>query len=177
MCGKNQGYVGIPGGDKKILRTEKGKENKKKMGEEDETSKFDELIKKLEEAIRKEERKLYGEKTIVEALNPKNVGELENPDGAARITDPHGDTLEIHLKVEGDIIIDSKFTTDGRGGTVACGSVITEMVKGKSIKEAARIEYSAILSILGGLPEEDLYSPVLAVNTLRAALKAYQTRQ
>jgi NifU-like protein involved in Fe-S cluster formation len=147
------------------------------MSEEDETSKFDELVKKLEEAIRKEERKLYGEKTIVEALNPKNVGELEKPDGAARLTDPHGDTLEIHLKVEGDIIKDSKFTTDGRGPTVACGSVITEMVKGKSIKEAAKIEDKDILSVLGSLPEEDLYSPVLTVDTLRAALKAYQKKQ
>ena len=149
----------------------------RKMTDEDEPSKFDELIKKLEEAIRKEERKLYGEKTIVEALNPKNVGELQNPDGAARITSPHGDTMEIHLKVEGDTVIDSKFTTDGRGPTVACGSVITEMVKGKSIEEAFRIEDKDILSVLGGLPEEDMYSPMLAVNTLRAALKDYQTKK
>lgn len=147
------------------------------MGEEDETSKFDDLIKKLEEAIRKEERKLYGEKTIIEALNPKNVGELVNPDGAARITGHHGDTMEIHLRIEGDIITESRFTTDGRGPTVACGSVLTELVKGKSIHDAFRIEDRDILSILGGLPEEDLYSPTLAVNTLRAALKNYQTKQ
>jgi len=147
------------------------------MGDEDETSKFDELIKKLEEAIRKEERKLYGEKTIIEALNPKNVGELVDPDGTARITGPHGDTMEIQLKVEGDIIKDSKFTTDGRGSMVACGSVLTELVRGKSIHDAFRIEDKDILSILGGLPEEDLYSPTLAVNTLRAALKNYQTKK
>ena len=145
------------------------------MTDEQEPSEFDELIRELEEAIREEEKELYGEKTIEEAFNPKNVGALENPDGAARITD-HGDTMQIHLKVDEDTITDSKFITDGRGPAVACGSVITEMVKGKTIEEAFGIEDKGILSILGRLPEEHMYSPVLAVNTLRAALEDYKTK-
>jgi NifU-like protein involved in Fe-S cluster formation len=145
------------------------------MTDEQEPSDFDKLIKKLEEAIRDGEKEFYGEKMIEEAFNPKNVGALENPDGAARITD-HEDTMQIHLKVEGGTIRDSKFITDGHGPTVACGSVITAMVKGKSIEEARRIEAKDIISVLGHLPEEHRYCPVLAVNTLRAALEDYKTK-
>lgn len=146
------------------------------MTDEQGPSQFDELIRELEEAIREEERELYGEKTIEEAFHPKNIGALENPDGAARITDPDGDTMQIHLKVDEDTITDSKFIIDGRGPAVACGSVITEMVKGKTIEEAFRIEEKDLLSVLGRLPEEHRYSPMLAVNTLRAALEDYKTK-
>lgn len=147
------------------------------MDEEDEQSKFDELVQRLEEAIRKEERKLYGEKTIIEALHPKNVGEFENPDGKAKLSGPHGDTMGIQIRVEDGIITDCKFTTDGRGATVACGSVLTQLVKGKSINEAARITETDILAALGGLPEDNLYCPTLAVKTLQAALDDYRSKR
>ncbi len=72
--------------------------------------------------------------------------------------------------------MDSKFITDGCGPSIACGSVVTEMVKGKTIEEAFRIEDKDILSVLDGLPEENLHCPVLAVNTLRAAMEDYKKK-
>ncbi|HEX59827.1 MAG TPA: iron-sulfur cluster assembly scaffold protein [Methanomicrobia archaeon] len=116
-------------------------------------------------------RQIFTEKTIEEAYNPKNVGEIDNPDGAARITGPCGDTMQIHLKLDGDVIVDCKFMTDGCGPTIACGSVITELVKGRTVEEASKISEKDILDVLGGLPEEHLHCPVLAVNTLKAAIK------
>ncbi|MDF2956739.1 MAG: Fe-S cluster assembly scaffold protein IscU [Candidatus Alkanophagales archaeon MCA70_species_1] len=133
--------------------------------------KFDDLVKELEEAIMEDARQIFTEKTIEEAYNPKNVGEIDNPDGAARITGPCGDTMQIHLKLDGDVIVDCKFMTDGCGPTIACGSVITELVKGRTVEEASKISEKDILDVLGGLPEEHLHCPVLAVNTLKAAIK------
>lgn len=141
------------------------------------SSSLDELIASIEGTISKEESEIYTEKTLEEAYNPKNVGELKNPDGAARVIGPCGDTMQMHIKVDGDYIKDSKFITDGCGASIACGSVVTEMVKGKAIEEAFNVEDKGILSILGGLPEENLHCPVLAVNTLRASLENYNNKK
>lgn len=136
-------------------------------------SKLDDFVREAEETLLEDAKKVYTEKTIEEAYNPKNVGEIKNADGAARITGPCGDTMQIHLRVNEDRIVDSKFLTDGCGATIACGSVITEMVRGRTIEEALKIDEKDILNILGELPEEHLHCPVLAINTLRAAIEDY----
>ncbi|HUV03171.1 MAG TPA: iron-sulfur cluster assembly scaffold protein [Desulfobacteria bacterium] len=138
---------------------------------------FEEMVTELEEKIREEERGYYGERMVEEALKPKNVGELKNPDGAASITDSEGETMQIQLKVDGGIIKDIKFVTDARGPVIAFGSVVTELVKGKTVDEAATLGEGDIVSVLDGLPEEDPHTPELAVNTLKAALEDYKKKQ
>jgi nitrogen fixation NifU-like protein len=149
-----------------------------KMQDEEEPlqSRLDELIREIEEKIKEDEKELYGEKIIEEAYNPKNVGVLDNPDGAAIVTDEEGETMEVHLRVEETVIKDSTFQIEGHGATVACGSVITEIVKGKTVDEAFEIATTDIEAVLGTLPEENAHSPVLAVNALRAALEDYKER-
>jgi nitrogen fixation NifU-like protein len=151
--------------------------NRKREGtniEDREFADLDELVGSIEETIRKEEREIYTERTLAEAYNPKNIGELDNPDGTARVTGPCGDTVQIHLQVENGRITDSKFITDGCGASAACGSVVTELVKGKTIEEAVEVGDKDVLSILGGLPEENIHCALLAVNTLKAALEDYK---
>ena len=140
------------------------------------TEEFDDLINELEAAIQKEEKELYSERTLEEAYNPKNVGVLEDPDGYARITGPCGDTMQIHLKIADAKIVDCKFITDGCGPSTASGSAVTEMAKGKTIEDALMIDANAILAVLDGLPEESIHCPVLAVNTLRAAIEDYKDK-
>ena len=140
------------------------------------TEEFDDLINELEAAIQKEEKELYSERTLEEAYNPKNVGVLEDPDGYARITGPCGDTMQIHLKIADAKIVDCKFITDGCGPSTASGSAVTEMAKGKTIEDALMIDAKAILAVLDGLPEESIHCPVLAVNTLRAAIEDYKDK-
>ncbi|MGB7002540.1 MAG: iron-sulfur cluster assembly scaffold protein [Halobacteriota archaeon] len=140
------------------------------------TEEFDDLINELEAAIQKEEKELYSERTLEEAYNPKNVGVLEDPDGYARITGPCGDTIQIHLKIADAKIVDCKFITDGCGPSTASGSAVTEMAKGKTIEDALMIDANAILAVLDGLPEESIHCPVLAVNTLRAAIEDYKDK-
>jgi len=135
---------------------------------------LDELVASMDKTIQKEERAIYSERALEEAHHPKNVGELKAPDGAARITGPCGDTMQIQLHVEGDILTDVKFVTDGCGASTACGSVITELAKGKTVEGASRIVGKDILAVLGGLPEENVHCALLAANTLNAALDAYR---
>lgn len=130
---------------------------------------FDELMK----AIMEEMRKTYSDIAIDHANNPRNTGIIENPDGYARITGPCGDTMEISLKVRDKKIVNAGFWTDGCGATIACGSMTTEMAKGKTIEEVFGIGQKEILEALGGLPEDHIHCALLAANTLRAAIEDY----
>jgi len=135
---------------------------------------LDVLVGEIEGKIQKDESEIYTERTREEAYNPKNVGELKEPSAVGRIRGPCGDTIQIHLRIEGDTISDTKFMTDGCGPSIACGSVISELGKGKTIEEAEKLTPEDILAVLGGLPEDNLHCPVLAINTLKAALEDYR---
>lgn len=127
----------------------------------------------FEEFIREEMRKTYSEITIDHAMNPRNVGDIADADGFAKVTGPCGDTMEIWLKVNNGIITNATFMTDGCGTSIASGSMITEMAKEKSIIEARKISQQDVLSALGGLPEESQHCALLAANTLKAAIRDY----
>ncbi len=118
-------------------------------------------------------RKIYSDTVIDHAMNPRNLGEIQNTDGFARVTGPCGDTMEIWLKVKNDTVGQATFFTDGCGPSTASGSMITEMAKGKSIGETLKISRQDVLTALGGLPEESEHCALLAANTLKAAVRDY----
>jgi nitrogen fixation NifU-like protein len=127
----------------------------------------------FEEFVEAEMRKVYSKTTIDHAMTPRNVGNLEDADGFARVTGPCGDTMEIWLKVNGHTIVSAGFMTDGCGTTIASGSMVTEMAKGKSVGEARKISQQDVLDVLGGLPEESEHCALLAANTLKGAIRDY----
>lgn len=118
-------------------------------------------------------KSIYSEIAIDHAARPRNMGALAQPDGYAVITGPCGDTMQIWLRVRDNIITVASFTTDGCGPSLACGSIATEMVKGKSIADAMRIGQSDVLKALDGLPEDSRHCALLAANTLKAAIRDY----
>ena len=120
-------------------------------------------------------RNIYSETTIDHAMNPRNVGDMEDADGFARITGPCGDTMEIWLKVKNDSVADATFITDGCGPSIASGSMVTELAKGKNVREARIISQQDVLSALDGLPEESQHCALLAANTLKEAIRDYLT--
>jgi nitrogen fixation NifU-like protein len=132
-------------------------------------------FKQLEDLVMADMRETYSEVVIDHFLNPRNLGEIQSPDGFARVTGPCGDTMEIRLGVRNGVIFHATFWTDGCGPSIACGSMTTELVKGKSIGEALGITQEDILSSLGGLPEESQHCALLASNTLKAALRDYRS--
>ncbi len=136
---------------------------------------FDKAIEELQASVIEDARKVYSEKVIQRWLNPKYMGEMENPQGYGKVTGPCGDTVQIFLRVESGKIIDARFITDGCATTIAAGCMACELAIGKSFKEALKITKEVILEQLGGLPEESTHCALLSSNTLRTALTDYLT--
>ncbi|AFQ42980.1 MULTISPECIES: Fe-S cluster assembly scaffold protein NifU [Desulfosporosinus] len=118
---------------------------------------------------------MYTEKVMDHFTNPRNVGELENADGVGEVGNAKcGDIMRIYLDIEGDIIKDVKFKTFGCGAAVATSSMVTEMVKGKTIDEAMEISNKAVAEALGGLPESKMHCSNLAADALHKAIENYR---
>lgn len=130
-------------------------------------------FKELEESVMQDMLKTYSEEAIDHFLNPRNLGQIESPDGFGRVTGPCGDTMEIYLRINGGMITNATFLTDGCGPSIASGSMATELIKGKSIVEAQNISQDNILNALGGLPEESQHCALLAANTFTDAVRDY----
>ncbi|KGK91600.1 nitrogen fixation protein NifU [Desulfosporosinus sp. HMP52] len=121
---------------------------------------------------------MYTEKVMDHFTNPRNVGELENADGVGEVGNAKcGDIMRIYLDIEGDIIKDVKFKTFGCGAAVATSSMVTEMVKGKTIDEALEISNKAVAEALGGLPESKMHCSNLAADALHKAIENYRDNQ
>ena len=117
---------------------------------------------------------LYNEKVMDNFLNPKNVGEIENPDGTGVYGSPVcGDMMQIQIKVEDDIIKDAKFKTFGCGSAIASSSMATSMIIGKSIDEALELTNKQIIDELGGLPPVKIDCSVLADHAIKSAIYDY----
>ena len=104
-------------------------------------------------------------------MQPRNLGEMTEADGHARITGPCGDTMAIWLRVCDKTITAASFVTYGCGATVACGSMAAELASGKTLAAAMSIGQQTILDAFGGLPEANEHCALLAANTLKAAVQ------
>ncbi len=121
---------------------------------------------------------MYTEKVMDHFNNPRNVGELENPDGVGQVGNPKcGDIMKIAIQVENGIIKDVKFKTFGCGAAVATCSIATEMVIGKSIEDAMQLTNKAVAEALGGLPPAKMHCSNLAADALHKAIEDYFNKQ
>ena len=117
---------------------------------------------------------LYSEKVMDHFEHPRNVGEIENADGVGEVGNPTcGDIMRIYLKIDNDIITDVKFKTFGCGSAIASSSMATELIKGKSIKEALELTNKAVVEALDGLPARKIHCSVLAEDAIKSALVDY----
>jgi nitrogen fixation NifU-like protein len=120
---------------------------------------------------------MYSEKVMDHFMNPRNMGEIENPDGTGMVGNPVcGDMMKIMLKIENDIITDVKFKTFGCGAAIATSSMATELVKGKTLTEALAVTNKAVAEALDGLPPVKMHCSVLAEDGIRSAINDYLTR-
>ena len=119
-------------------------------------------------------RSLYSEKVMEHFRIPRNVGEMENPDGIGHVGNPVcGDIMELYIKVNDGTITDTKFKTVGCGAAIATSSLVTELVKGKSIDEALEISNRAVAEALGGLPPLKMHCSILAEEAQKSAIEDY----
>lgn len=109
--------------------------------------------------------------------HPRNVGVVENADGVGIVGNPAcGDVMKLTIRVEEGHIVDARFKTFGCGAAIATSSMVTEMVKGKTLDEALQISNKAVAKSLGGLPKVKMHCSVLAEDALKAAIDDYRKK-
>jgi len=119
---------------------------------------------------------MYSEKVMDHFQNPRNVGEMDEPSGVGEVGNVKcGDIMKIFIKVEDDIIKDIKFLTFGCGAAIASSSMLTELVKGKSIDEALAVSNKDVAEELGGLPPPKMHCSNLAADALHKAIEDYRS--
>ena len=117
---------------------------------------------------------MYSEKVMDHFSNPRNVGEIENADGVGTVGNAKcGDIMKMFLEVEDGVIKDVKFKTFGCGAAIATSSMATEMIKGKTLKEALKLTNKAVAEAVDGLPEVKMHCSLLAEEAVKAAIDDY----
>ena len=120
---------------------------------------------------------LYSDIVMDHFMYPRNVGEIENPDGVGQVGNAKcGDIMKMYLKIRDNVIQDVKFETFGCGSAIASSSMATEMIKGKTIDEALAVTNRQVVDALGGLPAHKLHCSVLAEESIKSAIKDYYDR-
>jgi nitrogen fixation NifU-like protein len=122
---------------------------------------------------------MYSEKVMEHFQNPRNMGEIEDPDGVGDVGNPKcGDMMRLTLKIDPgtQTITDIKFKTFGCGAAIATSSMITELVKGKTLDEALQVSNKTVVEALGGLPPVKMHCSVLAEQGIAAAMIDYFKR-
>jgi len=120
---------------------------------------------------------MYSEKVMDHFQSPRNAGDLPDPDGVGQIGNPScGDIMKIMIKVKDNVITDIKFKTFGCGAALATSSMVTEMVKGKTIEKALQVTNKAVAEALDGLPPKKMHCSNLAADALHAAIEDYRQK-
>jgi nitrogen fixation NifU-like protein len=116
----------------------------------------------------------YSEKVMDHFMNPRNVGEIESADGVGEVGNPAcGDMMRLYLKIEEGRVRDAKFRTFGCGAAIASSSMLTEMIKGKTVDEARAITNQQVAEALDGLPAVKIHCSVMAEQAVKSALDDY----
>jgi len=117
---------------------------------------------------------MYTEKVMDHFKNPRNMGEIPDPDGIGTVGNPVcGDLMTIYIKVKDNRLEDIKFKTFGCGAAIATSSMITELAKGKTLEEGLKISRGDVADNLGGLPPIKMHCSNLAADGLHAAIQDY----
>jgi len=120
----------------------------------------------------------YSQKVMEHFMHPRNVGQIENPDGVGHVGNPIcGDIMELYIRVKDNIIVDAKFKTFGCGAAIATSSMVTEMVKGKTIEQALKISNKTVAEALDGLPPVKMHCSMLAEDALKLAIEDYLNKK
>jgi len=121
---------------------------------------------------------MYSDRVMDHFTNPRNVGDMEDADGVGIEGNPTcGDAMKIYIRVRDGKIVDAKFKTFGCGAAIAVSSMVTEMVKGKTLDEALAISKETVAQELGGLPPQKMHCSNLGADALKKAIEDYRSKQ
>ncbi len=121
---------------------------------------------------------MYTEIVMDHFTNPRNVGEIKDADGIGQVGNPKcGDIMKMYFKIdENEVITDVKFKTFGCGSAIASSSIATELIKGKTVKEALNVSNKKVVEELGGLPSVKIHCSVLAEQAIKSAIYDYASK-
>lgn len=120
---------------------------------------------------------MYNDKVMEHFQNPRNTGELENPDGVGSVGNPNcGDVMKLFIKVKDGRIVDLKYKTFGCAAAIATSSAASELLIGKTIEEAYNLTKDEIVEYLGGLPEPKIACSTIAPDAIKAAIDDYRNK-
>jgi nitrogen fixation NifU-like protein len=120
----------------------------------------------------------YSEKVMDHFMNPRNVGEIDGADGVGEVGNPAcGDMMRLYLKIDEGKVVDAKFRTFGCGAAIASSSMLTEMIKGKTVDEARAITNQHVADALDGLPAVKIHCSVMAEQAVKSALDDFVKKQ
>jgi nitrogen fixation NifU-like protein len=115
---------------------------------------------------------MYSAQLLDHFQNPRNAGDLLQPDASAEIENPAcGDVLRLTLKIRSGRIEEARFKAKGCVPAIACGSALTELITGKSIEEARALRREDVIGAVGGVPQASHHAAQLAIDVLLAALR------
>ena len=121
---------------------------------------------------------IYSEKVMEHFMHPRNVGEIENPDGIGEVGNPVcGDMMTFHIKVKDNRLEDVKYKTFGCGAAIAVSSIASEMAKGKTLKEVKKITPRAVAEELDGLPKNKFHCSNLGAQAMHKAVEDYLSKK
>jgi len=121
---------------------------------------------------------VYSDKVMDHFMNPRNVGEIDKPDGVGEVGNPVcGDMMTFHIKVKDDRLEDVKFKTFGCGAAIAVSSMVSEIAKGKTIEEAKKITPESVAKELDGLPKQKMHCSNLGAQALNKAIEDYEAKK
>ncbi len=119
---------------------------------------------------------MYSDKVMDHFQNPRNVGKMDDADVIGEVGNPTcGDIIKVYLKIEDDQIKDIKFSTFGCGAAVATSSMVTELVKGKSLDDALQVSKDQVAEALDGLPPAKMHCSNLAADAIKNAIENYRS--
>ncbi|MDH3258932.1 MAG: Fe-S cluster assembly scaffold protein NifU [Deltaproteobacteria bacterium] len=119
----------------------------------------------------------YSEKVMDHFMNPRNVGEIEDASGVGEVGNPAcGDMMRLYIKVESDVITDARFRTFGCGAAIASSSMLTEIIKGKTIDEVLKVTNENVAEALDGLPPAKIHCSVMAEEAVKSAIEDYRKK-
>ncbi|MCJ7605292.1 MAG: Fe-S cluster assembly scaffold protein NifU [Dehalococcoidales bacterium] len=120
---------------------------------------------------------VYNDKVMDHFMNPRNVGEIENPDGVGEEGNAVcGDMMTFYIKVKDEILEDVKFKTFGCGAAIAVSSIVSELAKGKTLEEVKKIDPDSVVEELGGLPKNKHHCSNLGAQALHRAIEDYESK-
>ena len=121
---------------------------------------------------------IYSDTVMEHFRNPRNMGELEHPDGVGKVGNPVcGDVMTIYIKVKDDRLEDIKFKTFGCAAAIATSSMITELAKGMTLDDAMQVSNEDVADALEGLPQVKMHCSNLAAEGLHKAIQDYRAKQ